>query len=214
MKAKLAISLLLLCAFTDGAFAQFTCAQLTAPDWDAKWQQVTADYYKNGGSAYAMSEISAKITAQQKTCFEIEETKARIAHEKQQQAAQNAPDNLGFDGNWWVSASPNERAELLIGFVKGITAALETLCVRPFAEGKTFDQHAYDACMGTFRKDNPTLDFTSNDKFFTGVDSFYKDADNRKLDVEYAVMYVKGQQAGLPAKSLNEDLAKWRKEAH
>jgi hypothetical protein len=101
---------------------------------------------------------------------------------------------------------------LLIGFVKGVKVALETLCVRPFTEGKTFDQHAYDSCIEQFRKESPILG-SNNDKLLTSVDGFYKDADNEKLDIEYALLYVKGQQAGLPDKSLNEDLAKWRKEA-
>lgn len=204
----------LFCTFTSGAFAQFSCAELTAPDWDARWHRFVTSYYERGGSAYTLQDMVTKITNQQKVCFEIEESKARLAHEQQQQAPQNTPSNLGFDGNWWVSASPNERGELLVGFVKGVKLALETLCVRPLAEAKTLDQHAYDACIETFKKENPILDYTNNDKLFAGVDGFYKDADNKKLDIEYAVLYVKSQQAGLSIKALDDELAGWRKEVH
>ena len=54
----------------------------------------------------------------------------------------------------------------------------------------------------------------SNDKLFEGINGFYKDADNRKLDIEYALLYVEGQQKGLSIKSLNELLVTWKKQAN
>lgn len=133
------------------------------------------------------------------------------------QQAQNA-----HDGYWWTNSSEGFR----VGFVSGYTMAMnfagEDAALRCLAQksgGKVPatlpDQAVLKACVES-PEAKPYVTYGGNfvvGQWSDGVDEFYKDFRNKRLDIQLAMRYVGQQLSGIPAKELEDEVTGWRRAA-
>ena len=72
---------------------------------------------------------------------------------------------------------------------------------------------AFRACL-----ESPTVtpfDFTKIQfgQLAEGVDEFYKDFRNKNIDIILAMLYVRDELRGKPAKELEDELTQWRRQS-
>lgn len=124
-------------------------------------------------------------------------------------AASQSDATKARDGYWWLDLSRSDKLVFVGGYVAGISRA-EKL-VRIYTETETL-KVANGANRDLILR-NFDLYEISYGQFAEGLDAFYGDFRNKRILFDYAVVYVRDQVRGVPAKELEERVERMRKAA-
>lgn len=118
------------------------------------------------------------------------------------------------DGNWWQTQAALERLEYVVGFLDGMDL------------GRDFSVWKYSTSKAPADIDTAAKTYGSYDEFskqylhnvtvgqiVAGLDTFYADYRNRRIQTRAAVWLVLQGIAGVPAEELNKNIENWRRNA-
>jgi hypothetical protein len=136
-----------------------------------------------------------------------------------------APRMLGqqqeHNGFWWAELSDTFKLGFITGYGEAMTLNYNQTGFDCLADknGGTVPQKLPDDkvmtdCFEKNAKLEP-LDFTKLrfGQMAEGVDEFYKDFRNKAVHVNRAMRYVRDELRGKPAKELEDELTRWRRDA-
>jgi hypothetical protein len=119
-------------------------------------------------------------------------------------------EDIRRDGNWWLEQTHVFRSAYMLGFFDGTNLGhefsfwidkYEPACLAKKHE--SYDRHFYKYMKNVTRT-----------QLVDGVDVFYKDDRNRKLDLASAVWFTVNVIAGTPQADLNKMVESLRKNAN
>jgi hypothetical protein len=121
--------------------------------------------------------------------------------------------DFSTDGNWWLSLPKNVRAVYVAGFFDGKELG------HNFSTWKYLSPNASKAEQASVNKARQSYSEYSQkyshnitfDQLVDGLDSFYSDYRNRRIQLSGGVWLVLNAVAGTPEDELNKMIENWRK---
>jgi hypothetical protein len=114
------------------------------------------------------------------------------------------------NGFWWVNSSEQFKLGFVSGYAMAMTQLYDAGTLKCLTEK---GDEAMKACVKT---QVIPFDYTKIrlGQLSEGVDEFYKNFRNKGIEITLAMVYVRDELKGKPAKELEEELAKMRDLAH
>lgn len=127
-------------------------------------------------------------------------------------------DELRQDGNWWSNQEAGEKAVYVIGFLDGMAYESKIWDMGLMvAEGKDFDPvlNRYAAKAETFANNNFKREFAhlTVGNIVDGLDKFYADYRNHRIEVSEAMVVVVRSMDGTPEDEISKLIEYKRKKA-
>lgn len=119
------------------------------------------------------------------------------------------------DGNWWMTISPVQKLDYMVGFFDGMDLGHSFSYWGLYNEnGKSKDQNCTSATVQSYEDyDTKFFKNVTNGQLVEGLDSFFKDYRNRRIRVSNAVWLVVNSIAGTPKNELDKMTETWRQNA-
>jgi len=123
-----------------------------------------------------------------------------------------ADDNVRRDGNWWQTQAPFAKISYMVGFIDGMELGQD---FSTWKYSHSTDAADVDASAKAFAS---YVEYTK--KYLTnvtvgqivdGLNAFYGDYKNRRIQTSGAVWLVLLGIAGVPAEELNKKIENWRR---
>jgi hypothetical protein len=106
------------------------------------------------------------------------------------------------DGNWWVAESDLSRTMYVLGMFDGTTLGRD-FAVRKFEEKQNLNVATTNMILNAFTETEQRLmSHVTVGQVVAGLDDFYKDYKNRKIESVDAVYVVLEGAAGMPKNDL------------
>ena len=117
------------------------------------------------------------------------------------------------DGNWWLEQQPQAKYSYVSGFVDGMFLG------RDIGIWNFMDDKGKKECVQSVEDSHKYFwekyfDNLTNGQIADGLDDFYKDYRNRKIEVHGAIWLVVNAIAGTPKDELEKMTESWRRNAH
>jgi hypothetical protein len=111
------------------------------------------------------------------------------------------------NGNWWLKRDESDKLWFVEGYVEGISRADKILSEALAIRGTSLESSPNGKPVTFY------LDFTeiSYGQFMRGLDEFYKDYRNTRINVNYALLWVRNSIRGDTETDLQKQLEGMRK---
>lgn len=126
--------------------------------------------------------------------------------------AYSAGEDMRRDGNWWITESRSTKINYVLGFLDGMELG------KNFSMWKYMhaDDSAHKACISNVSESygefmTRYLDNVTVGQIVDGLEAFYSDYRNRRIETHFAVWYVVRAVAGTPENELKTLLENLRK---
>jgi hypothetical protein len=108
------------------------------------------------------------------------------------------------DGNWWVAESDLSKSTYVLGMFDGTTLGRD-FALRKFADKQNLNATTTTILNAFTDTEQRLMSNVTVGQVVAGLDDFYKDYKNRKIESVYAVEVVLEGSAGMP----KNDLETW-----
>ena len=121
-------------------------------------------------------------------------------------------ENKKHDGNWWQIVPDMEKAVYITGYLEGTSLGRDFSC-----RGINKGDKKHDMCEKIEKsyegQHSKYLKNVTNSQIVDGLNVFYEDVKNRKIDIRGAVWLVLLQISGESPEKMEDIILNWRKAA-
>jgi hypothetical protein len=122
----------------------------------------------------------------------------------------NAQDQSRRDGNWWSQIDGAEKNAYMVGFFDGLVLGEK---FSYWGKNGMADPSYSDKVKESFDQYYNLMKHTTNDQFTDGINVFYRDYRNRRIEVSDAVWIVLNTIVGKTDKEIQVMTENFRKNA-
>lgn len=129
-----------------------------------------------------------------------------------QQYTFSANDDNRRDGNWWLTLTKSSKLDYIVGYFDGMLLG-KNFCVWGINDSDNTDNCDYKSISSFNDYYRKYFSEVTNFQIADGLDEFYSDYRNRRIEILGGIWLVVNGIAGTPKDELDAMIESWRKYA-